>query len=62
MNRKFNGNLEITGRKPRGSSSRAAKQAFKDIMSDPDMRVHTEWFGIEVKVNIILTEAILVRE
>jgi len=61
MNRKFNGGLIINPNEkhPRGWMSEAAKQAFKDIRADKDMRVHSDSMGIERKVSIILNENIL---
>lgn len=63
MNIKFSGEFTINVKtnRPKGYSSEAAKAAFKDILSDPDMRVHCESFScdIEGKINCILTEDIL---
>lgn len=39
--------------------SEAAKQAFKDIRADKDMRVHSDRTGIDRKESIILNEDIL---
>lgn len=61
MNRKFNGELSVNSHEkhPRGYMSKAAKQAFKDIRADKDMRVHSDVTGIDRKVSIILNENIL---
>lgn len=61
MNTKFNGSLSINKHEkhPRGYMSEAAKQAFKDIRADKDMRVHSDRTGIDRKESIILNEDIL---
>ena len=57
MNRPFNGVIKSRGlKKPKGYGSKAARQAFKDILKDPDMKVKYD-FGISI--HIILDESIL---
>lgn len=57
MNRPFNGVIKSRGsKKPKGYGSRAARQAFKDILEDPDMRVKCD---SGISIHIILDESIL---
>ena len=60
MNRKFNGQLAISKarRYPKGYQSKAAKAAFADILSDPDMKIKGE--NSRIRISIILTEEILI--
>lgn len=61
MNIKFDGNIAVVPgkRNPRGYSSEAAEQAFRDILEDEDMMVKSEILGIEIRIHCILTEIIL---
>ena len=60
MNKKYDGNMvvHLGVALKRGKQSKAAKCAFKDILSDPDMRVliGTLEDGHLIKVPMILNE------
>lgn len=57
MNKPFNGVIKSrNSRRPKGYSSRAARQAFKDILEDPDMKVKC---SSGISIHIILDESIL---
>lgn len=60
MNRKYDGNMVVYWdvALKRGKQSKAAKCAFKDILSDPDMQVliGTLEDGNVIRVPIILNE------
>ena len=45
--------------KPKGYKSAAAKQAFKDILKDKDMKVTVDCGNYTIKMNVILTDLIL---
>lgn len=51
--------FSVKQKHPIGYSSKAARQAFKDIHKDKSMRVHAEIFGMDKLCSIILTEDIL---
>ena len=51
--------FSVKQKHPVGYSSKAARQAFKDIRRDKSMRVHQEIFGMDELCSIILTEDIL---
>ena len=61
MNPKFNGEYHVNPNeeKPKGYKSQAAKQAFKDILKDKDMKVTVGCGNYTIKMNVILTDLIL---
>lgn len=42
MNKSFDGKLDLNRKRPKGHTSKAAREAFRDILQDPDMMVSIE--------------------